>query len=215
MKLFKQKNLAVITKFFRHFETKTLTTNQLLFITCCYIALILNLPFLLKAGSAITKLDNYNVWFLLSLPLFLLSLTLMIQSIFAFRWITKSILILTVFCSSLIFYSTMTYGIVFDYGMVQNTVETDLAEAFSYLNTYAVLFFIVFGFLPSLFICRIQLTYKPFIYELLTRLKLICLAFFTALVIGCFFYSNYAAVGRNNKSLISYVVPYKMIDSSV
>jgi lipid A ethanolaminephosphotransferase len=193
----------------------TLTTNQLLVITCCYIALILNLPFLNKVSDAIISLDNYSVPFLLSVPLFLLSLTIILQGLFSFRWVTKPILILSVVSSALIFYATVTYGIVFDYGMVQNTIETDSAEAFSYFNIYSIVFFILFGLLPSLLIYYVRLTYKPFVSELLTRLKLISISFGVAFLIGALFYSNYASVGRNNKDIISYITPYKMFDSSI
>jgi lipid A ethanolaminephosphotransferase len=168
----------------------------------------------MKMTSAITALDNYSVLFLLSLPIFLLSLIIIIQGMLSFRWVTKPILIATVLCSSLIFYGTITYGIVFDYGMVQNTIETDTAEAFSYLNLYAVLFFAIFGIIPSLIIYTVQLTYKPLFKELLSRLKLIGLSIGTVLLIGLFFYSNYASVGRNNKDLIGYIIPYKMVDAS-
>lgn len=192
----------------------TLTTNQLLFFTCCYIALILNLPFLTKATKAITALDHYNILFLISLPIFLLSLTVLVQGLFAFRWLTKPLLITTVIISSLIFYGTITYGIVFDYTMVQNTVETDSAEALSYLNVYASLFFLFFGVLPAFLIYKVKLTYKPFIRELLSRLKVISLSFGLVLLIASVFYSNYASVGRNNRDLLGYVTPYKMIDAS-
>lgn len=203
-----------VKKFISYFKRISLTTNQLLLLTCCYIALILNIPFLMKMTSAITALDNYSVLFLLSLPIFLLSLTIIIQGMLAFRWVTKPILIATVLCSSLIFYGTITYGIVFDYGMVQNTIETDTAEAFSYVNLHAVLFFAIFGIIPSLIIYTVQLTYKPLFKELLSRLKLIGLSIGTVLLIGLFFYSNYASVGRNNKDLIGYIIPYKMVDAS-
>ena len=200
--------------FLQKLKNLTLTTNQLLFFTCCYIALILNLPFLTKTTNAITALDHYNIMFLISLPVFLLSLTVLVQGVFAFRWLTKPLLILTVLISSLIFYGTITYGIVFDYTMVQNTVETDTAEALSYLNVYASLFFLFFGILPAFLIYKVKLTYKPFIRELLSRLKVISLSLGTVLLIASVFYSNYAAVGRNNKDLLSYITPYKMIDAS-
>ena len=203
-----------VERFISYFKGISLTTNQLLLLTCCYIALILNIPFLMKMTSAITTLDNYSVFFLLSLPMFLLSLTIIIQGTLSFRWVTKPILITTVLCSSLIFYGTITYGIVFDYGMVQNTIETDTAEAFSYVNLYAVLFFVIFGVIPSLIIYTVRLTYKPLFKELLSRLKLIGLSIVTVLLIGIFFYSNYASVGRNNKDLIGYIIPYKMVDAS-
>ena len=201
-------------KFLDKIKNLTLTTNQLLFFTCCYIALILNLPFLTKATNAITALDHYNILFLISLPIFLLSLTVLVQGLFAFRWLTKPLLITTVIISSLIFYGTITYGIVFDYTMVQNTVETDSAEALSYLNVYASLFFLLFGVLPAFLIYKVKLTYKPFIRELLSRLKAISLSFGVVLLIASVFYSNYASVGRNNRDLLGYVTPYKMIDAS-
>lgn len=197
-----------------YFKNLVITTNQLVLFTCCYIALILNLPFLVKTTHVIIDLDNYNVIFLLSVPIFLLSLTVILQSILSFRWITKFVLISTVICSSLIFYGTTSYGIVFDYGMVQNTVETDRAEALSYVNVHATLFFVVFGIIPSIIIYAVQLTYQPFLKELLSRVKLIVLNIAVMLLIGGLFYSNYASVGRNNKALISYITPYKMLDAS-
>ena len=200
-----------MNKYVYYFKNLKLSTNQLLFITCCYIALILNLPFLVKTGKAITALEHYNLFFLISLPIFLLALTIIIQGIFSFRWLTKPLLIATVICSSLIFYSTITYGIVFDFGMVQNTIETDTAEALSYLNLHAAIFFIIFGVIPSLVIYAIQLTYKPFLKELLSRVKLIGLSTGVVLLICLFFYSNYASVGRNNKDLVGYITPYKMV----
>lgn len=203
-----------MNKIIAYFKNLTLTTDQLLFFTCCYIALILNLPFLVKTAGVITALDNYNLLFLMSLPIFLLSLSIIIQGLLSFRWLTKPLLITTVMISSLIFYGTITYGIVFDYGMVQNTVETDSAEALSYVNLYAILFFLIFGVIPSLIIYTIKLTYKPFFTELLSRVKMITLSFGAAFLIASVFYSNYASVGRNNKELLGYVTPYKLLDAS-
>ena len=202
-------------KILNKFRHVTLTTNQLLLFTCAYIALILNLPFLIKSSNAITELDNYNLLFLLSLPVFLLCLTLILQGLFSFKWVTKPVLILMVIISAIMFYATITYGIVFDYGMIQNTVETDAAEAISYINIYAIVFFALFALVPACIIYAVKLTYQPFIYELLSRLKLLSISFGIAVIIASVFYSNYAAVGRNNKALISYIAPYKMLDSSL
>ncbi len=203
-----------VNKLINFFNNIKLTTNKLLLLTCSYIALILNLPFLIRASTAITALDNYNVFFLITLPVFLFSLILFFQGMLAFRWITKPILILLVSVSALIFYATITYGIVFDYGMVQNTIETDTAEAFSYVNVYAIGFFIIFGAIPSWLIYSVKLTYKPFFKEFLSRLKLLSINCIVVFLIGSIFYSSYAAVGRNNRDLISYIVPYKMLVAS-
>lgn len=111
--------------------------------------------------------------------------------------------------SSLIFYATTNYGTVFDYGMIQNTIETDSAEAISYLNIEAVGYFIVFGIIPGLAIYLVKITYKPFLNESLSRLKLFSFNIFLVFLIGSLFYSDYASVGRNNRELVNYITPYK------
>jgi lipid A ethanolaminephosphotransferase len=98
--------------------------------------------------------------------------------------------------------------------MIQNTIETDAAEAFSYINVYSIAFIIVFGVLPSYAIYSVKLRYKPFLYELLSRLKIVGLSVVVILIVASLFYSNYAAVGRNNKDLVNYITPYKMVDAS-
>ena len=81
------------------FKSITLSTNQLVFFTCVYLIFILNIPFLAKTSTEILALEEYNVFFLLSVPFFILSLAITIQCFFAFRWITKPLLILLVLLS--------------------------------------------------------------------------------------------------------------------
>ncbi|AEE25450.1 sulfatase (plasmid) [Glaciecola sp. 4H-3-7+YE-5] len=192
-----------------------LTTNQLVIYTCVYITLVLNFPFLSKTAVVVTALESYNLFFLLSVPIFLLALSIFIQCFLSFRWLTKPLLILLVLLSSVIFYSTVTYGIVFDYGMIQNTVETDTAEALSYFNFSAIMFFLFFGLVPSLLIVKVKLTYSSFVGELLARIKLLSGSVGVVFLIAIVFYSNYASVGRNNRDLVGYLTPYALIDSTV
>ena len=201
-------------KILNMFNNFKLTTNQLVIYTCVYFTLILNLPFLSKTTAVVTTLESYNFFFLLSVPIFLLALSIFIQSFLSFRWITKPLLILMVLLSSVIFYSTVTYGIVFDYGMIQNTVETDTAEAFSYLNLSAIFSFLFFGVMPSILIAKVELTYSSFFGELFARLKLISGSVGVLLLIAVVFYSSYASVGRNNRDLIGYLTPNALIDST-
>ncbi len=192
-----------------------LSSNLLLLLSSSYIALILNLPFLIKVYNAVTALDNYNPWFLLSVPLMLLSLILLINSLFAIRWLTKPLLIFTIIIASIIFYTTIYYGTVFDFGMIENVAETDAAEAFSYLNFPAIIFFIIFGLVPCGLIYKVKLQYQPFSGALISRLKLLAFSLVPIVIIASAFYSNYASFGRNNKHLVGYITPYKMFDASI
>ena len=187
-----------------------LTANQLLLAVCCYVTLVLNFPFLNKVYIATTSLSEYNIGFLLSVPLLLLSLTLILIGCLAIRTLLKPLLVFIVIISSLLFYATLTYGIVFDYTMVLNTVETDSSEALSYINLSSILFFLLFGVIPSVFIMLTEVDYQ---YEVIKRVKLIVIALLCVLVIGKFFYQDYASVGRNNRNIISYITPFKLVDS--
>ena len=146
---------------FTFFKNIQLTANQLIIIVCCYVVFIHNIPFLSETFSAITALNEYSIGFLLSVPFFLLSLTLIFISAFALRFLLKPLLTFIVLSSAMIFYASLTYGVIFDYGMVQNTVETDSAEALTYVNFYALLFVALFGGVPAFAIAKVKVTDSP------------------------------------------------------
>lgn len=192
-----------------------LTTNRLILSVCIYIAFILNIPFLIKATQAITKLEQYNVLFLLSVPLFLLSLSIFVQCFFAFRKVTKFSLIVTVLISSVLFYASLNYGVIFDYGMIESIADNSATEVLPYVNYSTLVFILVFGIIPSILIYNVKLSYTTFSGESFARLKLLLGSFSVLLFIALVFYSNYASVGRNNRDLVAYITPYALLDASV
>jgi lipid A ethanolaminephosphotransferase len=192
----------------------TLSTNQLLILSSAYIALVLNIPFFSKVISAVTANHEFSLGFLLAIPLVLFCLTVIFHSIFAFRPILKPFLIFSILLSSLLFYATFHYGIIFDFGMVQNAIETDTAEALSYFNIYALWFFIILGFLPVLLIYFVPVRRASFLQELVSRVKLIIIASTVLCILVGAFYVNFASVGRNNRELSSYITPFKLYEAS-
>jgi lipid A ethanolaminephosphotransferase len=104
---------------------------------------------------------------------------------------------------------------VFDYAMVQNTFETDSAEAMSYINLYFLGFIVLFGLVPSVLIYKVRMTPQGFFHMLLARAGLFSLSALIILFIAAVFYANYAAVGRNNSQLQAYITPYKFINASI
>ena len=208
---FKESATMKIISFIPNFK---LSSNQLLLLTSAYIALVLNIPFFSKVLTAVTANQQFNLWFLLAIPIVLFCLTLIFHSFFAFRPLLKPFLIFSVTLSSLLFYATFHYGIIFDFGMVQNTIETDTAEALSYLNIYAFGFFIVLGLIPSVLIYRSHIISTSFIKELMSRLKLLTLTLIVLSVLVSIFYVNFASVGRNNRELTSYLTPFKLYEAT-
>lgn len=191
----------------------TLSANVFILLICVYIVGVFNFPFFSKAFKAIVSLDTYNLLFLFSVPFLLLSLVTIIISLFSWKYTIKPLAIFLVMLSAVIFYGTQNYGIIFDYGMIQNTLETDYSEAMSYLNIQSVLTILILGVIPSIFIASCSITWQPATKELLQRSKIISVSVVTFFVIAASFYSNYASVGRNNRELVKYIVPFKFIDA--
>jgi lipid A ethanolaminephosphotransferase len=193
----------------------TLTGNQLIVICCIYFSVVLNYPFLQRALNAAVSGSEYSLMFVVSIPVFLTSLFVLINSVLGLGRALKPVLILTLLVSSFIFYATNTYGTVFDYGMIQNTFETDSAEAFAYLNLSSFVSIFIFGVMPSLLVFFVNIKKQTMGQALWARTRLFATSSVIIAIIAAFFYANYAAVGRNNSGLLSYITPYKMIDSSV
>jgi len=190
-----------------------LNTNVLIVCVSVYFTVVFNYPFLKGAISAITSLEEYKLLFLMSVPVLLCNILILVLSLFSAKYIIKPALITLTLISSLVFYGSLNYGVVFDYGMIQNAVETNNAEALSYVNVEFVAFFIVFGVIPAALVYRTQLAYKGLLGELLQRGKLVSIAIFSIIFIAYFFYANYAAVGRNNKELKKFMVPTQYLSS--
>ena len=190
-----------------------MTTNKLLLVITAYFTLVFNYPFLSEFMGAIIELEQFNVLFLLSVPFLLGSLLLIVFSVLAVPMIFKPIFITITLTSALVFYAALHYGTVFDYGMIQNSVETDQAEAFSYLNIQSVIHFCVLGLLPALFIAKTKIVTQGYSQAVLARLKLFAGAFIILLTIVFFFYQDYAAVGRNNSHVKKFINPTQYLYS--
>ena len=190
-----------------------MTTNKLLLVITAYFTLVFNYPFLSEFMGAIIELEQFNVLFLLSVPFLLGSLLLIVFSVLAVPIIFKPVFITITLISALVFYAALHYGTVFDYGMIQNSVETDQAEAFSYLNIQSVIHFCFLGLLPALFIAKTKVVTLGYSQAALARLKLIAGALAVLLTIVFFFYQDYAAVGRNNSHVKKFINPTQYLYS--
>ena len=191
----------------------SLNINQLLVITALYFTLVLNYPFLSGFIKAILALDQFNLLFLVSVPILLASLVVLLFAMFSSKYLFKPILISLTIASSMVFYGSIQYGVVFDYGMIENSVETNNAEAFSYLNAELVSYFFIFGLVPSWLIAKTPVTYQSLVTELVSRLLLVLAAIATITIIVACYYQDYAAVGRNNSHLKKFIIPSQFLSS--
>ena len=99
------------------------SANAFIIFMACYYGLVINIPFMQGAFSAITSLHTFSWLFLFSVPLLLICLLIIFFSVVSIRGILKPINYLLLVLSSAALYGSLNYGVVFDYSMIQNTVE--------------------------------------------------------------------------------------------
>lgn len=193
---------------------KKVSANKIIVLSAVYFTLVFNLPFLVGFGQAITSLAQYNLLFLASVPILLCALIMTLFTLFSVKYVFKPLLIATTLTSSLVFYAAINYGIVFDYGMIENTAETNPNEMLSYINAELTCYFIATGLFPSIIIYLTKINFQPIHKELFNRAKLITASLSVIFIIAYFFYQNYAAVGRNNQKLKKILIPSQYLSST-
>lgn len=184
-------------------------TISLFLVLCCNTALWREL-FKIKGGISVETLWFYTPFFLVLTLLLLLFFTL-----FRLKYLFKAILISFLFAAAAIEYFMANYGVVIDKGMVQNVLETNPHEATELFNWQMLWYLALLAGLPAVLIVRTQITFKPFISQLLSNLS--ALLVFTVLIVGLcyFFYGDYTSIYRNNRQLRYLINPVNLVDSSI
>lgn len=184
-----------------------LKSQYLTLLLASYFTLILNYPFFRESWKVVNSIENVKTGFIISIPLFVLFALNILFSLFTIKYLSKPIFIALVLTSSLVAYAGLTYGTVFDYGMIKNSAQTNMSEASSYLNPSLIICFLLTGIIPAFLIARTKIIYRPLLKEVLTKFAVISLSLLGLLIIAFFYYQDYASVGRNNKFLQKYIVP--------
>ncbi|WP_428618393.1 phosphoethanolamine transferase, partial [Shewanella sp.] len=196
-------------------RVKTLSANQFTLVTALFYVGIFNIPLFQIVKQGIEKQAEVNYLFIATIPLFLIFALSFIFSLFSVKYLLKPFFIMVTLISSSVFFAALQYGVVFDYGMIENTVQTNSAEALTYLNWSSILNFTLTGLLPALLILKADIVYKPFVKELLHKLAFMFAMLAGIAVIGFFYYQNYVAFGRNNDQMKRYIVPTYAIGSMI
>ncbi|TYL47003.1 phosphoethanolamine transferase [Marinomonas sp. IMCC 4694] len=169
-----------------------------------YYSLVVNLPIYAEFYRILSALDNVHISFIVAIPLFIFCIVNIIFNVFSWPYVAKPIFIFFIVSSSLVSYAMMFYGINVDYGMIENTFETDVGEATSYLSLQSLSWVGTTGILPAILVALAPMKSGPgllkkLIAMLLSALLLALVLFFT--------YKDFSSVGRNNSYLKTMVIP--------
>ncbi|TVO33591.1 phosphoethanolamine transferase [Vibrio algivorus] len=180
-----------------------------------FFALVINMPVYFKVYKIMLEEGYVNWFFLVSIPFFLFSCLTIIFNVFTFPYMIKVVFVPVVLISSIVSYSSFTYGVFFDVDMIRNIFQTDKSEAFSYFNWPFFIWFISFGIIPSLILLFVNIKKERSLwFVILDKLKLLVFSIVVIFFITIFFYKDYVSIGRNNSYLKRMIIPNEFIYST-
>ncbi len=171
------------------------------------LATVYNLTFWHKLLSLPDISITDNTGFLLGTGIVLTGIFFTFLTLCSYRYLLKTVLICILLLASAISYFSFRYGIVIDYNMISNILETDILEAKELFSLCFASHLLLFAGLPTLILARTRITWKKPFRQTANNLFIIG---GTLLGIGAIIYLNYssfALIGRQHKYLRMYINP--------
>jgi len=215
--------------------TFQIKTPKLMLFSALYFGFILNIAFLKIAITNYHITDIYSFFCFLFFFLVVPFPYYIIFNIVLIKKITKPILALFLFLSSITNYFMLSLGVYINKDMIRNVMETSVRETTDLLTWRMFVVVLLTGILPCLLLLKTKIVYKSFKNELFGRSSRIFACIVISAFYVTFFYKELAPFARNNNKIdytyntLNYVVatakyikkvnqvnhPFSILDKSV
>ena len=187
-------------------ESYRIKETTLIIAVSVFMGLAFNTVFFTEV-FALYPLSLRYLLFHLGILVIVVALTAFLFALVSSKFTTKPLVMLLLGLSSIVSYFVNQYGIVVDSVMLQNVLETNLAESLDLLSLQLVLQVFFMGILPGVMVWRLKVDYQGFFKNLLrkTILAVSALALIALSLFGSA--STFASFLREHKSTRAYVNP--------
>ncbi len=152
--------------------------------------------------------EGLSWFFVLSVPVAIFLLLYAIFLIlFSWRYVLKPAFVVLLLTCAGATYAAWSYGTIFDSGMITSVLETNVAEASSYLSWSSLATMVVLGIIPSILLLKTKIYYPRWLMTQVQRGGAIVGSLALALALIVPFYQQYSFVGRNNHTLGKEILP--------
>ena len=183
-----------------------LSQTKLILIISILFTLFYNYTFFNNVLN-VYPLDGFNIVYIVSLAVVLTLVTNIVLNIFSNKYTTKFILILILIISSFTTYFMNSYNVVIDDNMIKNVLQTDFKESKDLLSFNMILYFILLGLLPAIFVYKSKIEYRGLWGELKSKLLSILGSLVLIAIIIFSFSKFYTSFFREHKPLRYYTNP--------
>ena len=193
---------------------KEITSSRLIVLFSVFLITFGNITFFSKV-TEIYLVNQHNIAFLISLVVFSTCLIIFLFSLVCYKHTIKPVLITILLISSSTGYFMDSYNVIIDDAMIQNIVNTDMAESMDLLSFKLVLYLVLLGIVPSIYIYRVKIVYAGIRKEVVSRIKLVLLSITLIASVVFIFGDFYASFFREHKPLRYYSNPAYYLHSTV
>lgn len=186
---------------------------MLIIFTALFLVLFDNFSFFSNTLK-VYPVSNGNILFLLSLTILLFSFTVFLLVLVSSKYTIKPVLISILLISSISSYFMNSFGIVLDEGMLINSLQTNVTEAFDLINIKFSAYLIFLGITPSYMVFKIRIKENSLHQEGIHKITLITSSLFLLILVTLIFSKHYASFFREHKILRMYTNPIFPIYSS-
>ncbi len=179
-------------------------------LTAMYVLAVANHTFWTRAVDYLSSTPFAFAAFVVGIS----TLTIAALTTFSVKYVTKPALIFFLMVAVVSSWFTDRFGVIIDKEMIRNAAVTTQAESAHLITPSFLLYILLAGVLPSLFIAWVRVVHKPFLKKFVWNMAVIvpCLAITIAAGLG--FSQTYASVGRLHKDLMLTFNPFVPIGSA-
>lgn len=182
---------------------------SLLFVT------VFNIYFWKELSSILIPTSFNEYLFILSIFLLLVAVLNLILNLFTSQKTYKAIYSMIFILSAISFYYISQYNIVIDKEMIRNVIETQSSEAKDLIGFDLMIYLIILGFLPVIFIFKTTVIKTKLWQQLFSKLKITVLSLIAISLILYISYPSYASLARANRHLSHLILPTNFIFATV
>lgn len=191
----------------RNARQEGISTNLLVGLVTLWLLLFANAELWRVLWRLVFNTDEVNWLLAASLPVVVFVWVFTVLSLLSWGRLAKPLLCLVLISAAFASYFMSTYGIVIDYTMFTNVVETDVSEVSELLNWKLSLWVAMVGVLPIYVISQVPFRRKPWTKAVASRLIVLSLALVTLAGIVLSQYQSYASLLRNNREIRLILIP--------
>jgi lipid A ethanolaminephosphotransferase len=185
------------------FQKTSVTT--LVLIVSLFVTLTGNAKFFAEVVSVYPLSENLG--FVVSLIVWLFSFLSIVLLLIAYRFSIKPVLIFILLASAVVSYFSNNYGTIFDDNMIVNSLETNLAESIDLFSFKLIVYFVVLGVLPAVWVYKLKIQRVVISSMLWGKFKAIVVLISVFVLVTLLFSKAYTSFARENKQLRMYINP--------